>query len=135
MNEFKVGDKVRVIDADDFSFRAKGLELGAEHTVTGIVDGHVQIDGGGFGYLPSRFEVVNTPDSPNEEMVAHPNHYGGDTTYEVIKVIEAWELDEDAYLFNTIKYVARAKKKGKQLEDLEKAAFYLNRRIEQLKGQ
>lgn len=67
--------------------------------------------------------------SPNEEMVAHPNHYGGDTTYEVIKVIEAWGLDNDAFLFNVIKYTARAGKKGKQLEDLKKAEFYLQRRI------
>lgn len=27
------------------------------------------------------------------EQVDHPAHYGGDTTYEAIKVIEAWDLD------------------------------------------
>lgn len=73
--------------------------------------------------------LENNPTSPNEEMVAHPKHYGGDTTYEVIKVIEAWGLDNDAFLFNVIKYTARAGKKGKQLEDLKKAEFYLQRRI------
>lgn len=69
-------------------------------------------------------------------MVNHPNHYGGEQNpYEVIKVCEAWDLDKDAYLFNVVKYVARAGKKNlsKELEDLEKAAFYLNRKIANLK--
>ena len=71
----------------------------------------------------------------SNEMVNHPNHYGGeDNTYEVIKVCEAWELDKDAYLFNVVKYVVRAGKKdqAKELEDLKKAAFYLDRKIKNL---
>ena len=70
-----------------------------------------------------------------KEMVNGPAHYGGiDNPYEVIKVCEAWELDKDAYLFNVVKYVARAGKKDpqKELEDLKKAVFYLNRKIENL---
>ncbi len=65
------------------------------------------------------------------ETVNHPPHYGGDTTYEVVKVIDAWGLDKDAYLFSAIKYIARMGKKPgiKPIEDLKKAAFYLNRRI------
>jgi hypothetical protein len=69
------------------------------------------------------------------DMVNHPNHYGGkDNVYEVIKVCEAWGLDHDAYLFNVVKYVSRAgvKDQTKELEDLKKAAFYLNRRIKNL---
>ena len=69
------------------------------------------------------------------EMVNGPQHYGGvDNPYEVIKVCEAWGLDKDAYLFNVAKYIARAGKKDpqKELEDLKKAAFYLNRKIENL---
>jgi hypothetical protein len=71
----------------------------------------------------------------NKEMVNHPNHYGGvENVYEVIKVCESWELDKDAYLFNVVKYVARAGKKdpAKELEDLKKAAFYLDRKIKNL---
>jgi hypothetical protein len=70
-----------------------------------------------------------------KEMVNGPQHYGGvDNPYEVIKVCEAWGLDKDAYLFNVAKYIARAGKKDpqKELEDLKKAAFYLNRKIENL---
>ena len=68
----------------------------------------------------------------NKEMVSHPNHYGGkDNVYEVIKVCEAWSLEKDAYLFNVVKYVARSGKKDstKELEDLKKAKFYLERKI------
>lgn len=71
----------------------------------------------------------------SKEWVQHPQHYGGaDNPYEVIKVCEAWGLDKDAYLFNVVKYVARAGKKDseKELEDLKKALFYLQRRIESL---
>jgi hypothetical protein len=71
----------------------------------------------------------------SKEMVNHPNHYGGkENQYEVVKVCEAWDLDKDAYLFNVVKYVARAGKKNpeKELEDLTKAMWYLNRKIENL---
>jgi hypothetical protein len=47
------------------------------------------------------------------ESVNHPQHYGGDTTYEAIKVIEAWELG--FCLGNTVKYISRAGKKGDPL--------------------
>jgi hypothetical protein len=70
-----------------------------------------------------------------QELVKNPSYYGGvDNPYEVIKVCEAWGLDKDAYLFNVAKYIARAGKKDpqKELEDLKKAAFYINRKIENL---
>jgi hypothetical protein len=82
--------------------------------------------------LPSKVTLVTTKE---KEMVNGPQHYGGkDNPYEVIKVCEAWELDQDAYLFNVVKYVARAGKKDdtKELEDLKKAAFYLDRKIKNL---
>jgi hypothetical protein len=64
------------------------------------------------------------------DMVNNPPHYGGqDNPYEVIKVLEAWGLDSNAYLFNTIKYIARSDKKGNPIEDLKKAQWYLNREI------
>lgn len=68
-----------------------------------------------------------------ESNINHPSHYGGDTPYEAIKVIEAWNLG--FCLGNTIKYISRAGKKdpAKEIEDLEKAKWYLERRISQLK--
>lgn len=65
-----------------------------------------------------------------KEMVNHPSHYGGENNiYEVIKVIEAWDLD--FHLGNTVKYISRAGKKNpeKELEDLKKALWYLERKI------
>lgn len=64
--------------------------------------------------------------------VDHPAHYGGDTAYESIKVIEAWGLGFS--LGNAVKYISRAGKKdpAAEVEDLRKAAWYLNRRIEEL---
>ena len=62
------------------------------------------------------------------EKINHPDHYGGkDNTYEAIKVIEAWELGFN--LGNTVKYIRRAGKKENLLEDLKKAAWYLDREI------
>ena len=69
-----------------------------------------------------------------KEQVNHPKHYGGeDNPYEAIKVIEAWHLG--FCLGNAVKYIARAgiKDPSREREDLEKAAWYLNRRIEQLR--
>lgn len=63
------------------------------------------------------------------ENVNNPKHYGGDTTYEAIKVIEAWELN--FHLGNVVKYISRAGKKDltKTKEDLLKAQWYLERYI------
>jgi hypothetical protein len=67
----------------------------------------------------------NTTTSP----VNHPAHYGGqDNPYEAIKVIEAWGLGFN--LGNVVKYLSRAGKKGNTLEDLRKAAWYLQREIQ-----
>jgi hypothetical protein len=67
-----------------------------------------------------------------KETINHPEHYGGNNTYEAIKVIEAWELDFS--LGNTIKYISRAgkKDKAKEIEDLKKALWYLDRKIKTL---
>ena len=70
------------------------------------------------------------------DNVNHPAHYGGaDNAYEAIKVIEAWNLD--FCLGNVVKYISRAgKKEGNSLiQDLEKAKWYLERRIQELRDE
>ena len=65
-----------------------------------------------------------------KDKVNHPNHYGGEfNTYEAIKFIEAWNLGFN--LGNTIKYISRAgiKDPEREIEDLEKALWYLQREI------
>ena len=65
------------------------------------------------------------------EAVNHPEHYGGDVPHEVIKCLDAWELD--FVLGNAVKYIARAGKKSEDpLEDLKKAQFYVNWQINKL---
>lgn len=70
---------------------------------------------------------------PRRERVNHPAHYGGqENPYEAIKVIEAWGLG--FCLGNTVKYISRSGKKAGSppVEDLKKAAWYLNREIQRL---
>ena len=61
------------------------------------------------------------------DSVFSPKHYTAGK-YEVIDVIEDWNLN--FRLANTIKYIARHMHKGKPLEDLKKALWYLQREID-----
>lgn len=63
------------------------------------------------------------------DMINHPLHYTF-SKYEVIDVIEEWKLDY--HLGNVVKYIARSKHKGNELEDLKKARWYLDRKIDLL---
>jgi hypothetical protein len=82
---------------------------------------------------PKNFIELDNFDEKKKEMVNHPNHYGGESNpYEAIKVIDAWDLD--FCLGNTVKYISRAGKKhpDKELEDLKKALWYLQHKIDTL---
>lgn len=71
----------------------------------------------------------------NKEAVNHPDHYGGaDNPYEAIKVIKAWGLGFSTG--NAVKYIARAGKKDtdKEGQDLRKAIWYLQDRVDDLEG-
>lgn len=61
------------------------------------------------------------------EAVNHPAHYNVGKI-EVIDAIEDWGLNFS--LGNAVKYIARADHKGKPVEDLEKARWYIEREIE-----
>lgn len=63
------------------------------------------------------------------DAVSNPRHYTEGRKYEPIDVAEDWGLDKDAYLFNALKYISRAGRKGDATEDLKKARYYLDRRI------
>lgn len=62
----------------------------------------------------------------NPDTVNHPPHYTAGKI-EVIDFIEDQKLSY--HLGNVVKYVCRADHKGSRLEDLKKAAWYLNREI------
>ena len=61
-----------------------------------------------------------------DNMVVNPPHYTHGEI-EVIDAIEDWKLG--FHEANVVKYVARAKYKGNELQDLKKARYYLDRKI------
>ncbi len=61
----------------------------------------------------------------------HSEHYK-QLQPEPIEVIEAWGLD--FHLGNAVKYIARSPYKGTPIQDLEKAVWYLQRKIENEKN-
>ena len=65
------------------------------------------------------------------DIINHPPHYT-DGKIEVIDFIEDKQLN--FHRGNAIKYIARAGKKNKEteIEDLEKAVWYINREIQRL---
>jgi len=71
-------------------------------------------------------------DEEKDPMVFHPNHYRR-SGIEALDVIKAFELD---YLSgNAAKYILRSRFKGKEIQDLEKAIFYLKIKVADLKKQ
>jgi hypothetical protein len=61
------------------------------------------------------------------EVVDHPKHYNSHPSgIECIQVAEHMSFN----LGNAIKYIWRADEKGNALEDLKKAAWYVQREIE-----
>lgn len=68
------------------------------------------------------------------DNVNHPSHYT-DGKIEVIEFIEDKKLNY--HRGNAIKYICRAGKKNpdKEIEDLQKAIWYINREIENLNAE
>lgn len=66
-----------------------------------------------------------------KEMINHPSHYN-DGKIEVIDFIEDKQLN--FHRGNAVKYIARAgkKDKSKEVEDLKKAQWYIEREIKRL---
>lgn len=65
------------------------------------------------------------------DMVNHPPHYT-QGKFETIEVLED-KLPNDPLLFIATQYILRSAHKGAELQDLEKAQWYLQRRISKLK--
>lgn len=74
----------------------------------------------------------------DKKVINHPARYGGDTTYECIKVLQAWVSEEEYRGFlrcNAIKYLCRAGKKDEIVQELKKSVWYINKLIESYEGQ
>ena len=65
------------------------------------------------------------------DPVTRPSHYAAGRQYEPIDVIEDWALG--FHEANALKCISRSGRKDNRIQDLEKAVWYLERRIEHLK--
>lgn len=86
--------------------------------------------------FPDWEEINDTPTVTTQDCfdpVSKPSHYTEGRKYEPIDVIEDWELG--FHLGNALKYISRAGRKdpAKEIEDLKKAGWYIERRIKQLR--
>ena len=93
------------------------------------------------GYYPAEVKNLPPPHAPEPDPVNHPGHY----TQGRIECIDALESMAVGYnnpvlaglaglAWQVVKYVWRCPLKGKPLEDLKKARFYLDRMIKELEG-
>lgn len=127
---FKERDYVKFTIKDKIIF---GTVIESDGDYLKVSDGNNAYE---VGCSKIKVEKVNF-NSNKKEMVNHPDHYHPGT-YEAINVIEAWDLNFN--LGSAIKYISRCglkpdaelSKKEKTLEDLRKAAWYVNREIERL---
>jgi hypothetical protein len=72
----------------------------------------------------------NTAPSAEGDPINHPSHYT-DGNIEVIDFIEDKKFNY--HRGNAIKYICRAGKKDNEIQDLNKAIWYLKREIERVK--
>ena len=63
------------------------------------------------------------------DMINHPSHYTQYLGMEVIDLTEQMNFNKG----NAVKYIARSGFKSDEIEDLEKAAWYINREISRVK--
>jgi len=130
--KFKVGDWVKVQGRNDKYDGTVGTVHKLDYVSVHMGQLYV-IRGEGvddWNFFEGQLVATEAPKAPSTDMVNGPSHYGGaDNPYEAIKVAEAWGFEKNAYLFNALKYLARAEHKGRKVEDLKKLQFYVAREI------
>lgn len=127
MSEFKVGDRVKVKSGAQSSVIAEGLIFDITE-----INQSMQFACGEGAEAGVWFRNLEHVLDSTEDSVNHPSHYKSVGGLEVIEVIEAFDLDR--YLANVVKYVLRSPNKGNEVEDLKKAVWYLQRKIERLEN-
>lgn len=111
-----------------YQYHDKHFELVEEGTIPGIIQYTNEEK-----LIDDQISMLQKLVAKKNDPVNHPSHYTFGTI-ETITFIEDKKLD--FHLANVVKYCTRAGKKdpNKEVEDLEKALFYLKRKIELLKG-
>jgi hypothetical protein len=86
-------------------------------------------------FLGNNGELLKDITESYEEQVDHPDHYN-QGKYECIEVIEDNPaLYNHYHVSNSFKYLWRWREKGEPIQNLEKAAWYLKRKISLLEEQ
>lgn len=95
--------------------------MGNENGGGSVIEGHTRFDGADDIYGE---QIIA---KPVHDAVNHPKHYTSHASgVECITITEHFGFN----LGNVIKYLWRAEEKGAPIEDLKKAAWYLNREIQ-----
>ena len=85
----------------------------------------------GMWYLEKSEAKSETPKAKSVDAVNHPPHYKQHPSgVECIAITEHMGF----CLGNAVKYIWRADEKGKDIEDLKKARWYIDREIEKREG-
>jgi hypothetical protein len=90
---------------------------------------------GGFEFRNEQLRIqweLDQEQPERREQVNHPRHYNAGKI-EVIEFLEDQFMDRP-HEWTAVKYLARAPHKANEIEDLEKAVWYIQRKIERLKA-
>lgn len=123
---FKVGDKIKLKKhkVRDYNY-VKGNKIYTIEYFCGDKQAKLKELSYKIYFYEEDYELVVEEE---EETVNHPSHYN--QGIEAIDIIESWGLNFS--LGNAIKYILRSPHKGKELEDLNKAKWYIEREIKRL---
>lgn len=130
MAKFKIGDVVKLINDQSCSSNKIG-DIGNIIDIDNDIY-KVEVTTNKWNNRNWSYEVDLELYEEPKEVINHPKHYNGDSLYETIKVIDAWQLNFN--LGNCIKYISRADKKDSIIQDLKKAKWYLEREITKLEN-
>ena len=129
--EFKVGDRVKFLEGHGLLRKETfgRIVFIGKWTVAVIAEENGCV----YQLNLSDIKHVNDETKAVSDTVDHPSHYT-DGKIEVIDFIEDKGLDFNKG--NAVKYITRAGKKdsSKEIEDLKKAQWYINREIKRLEG-
>lgn len=126
MSKFKVGDKVKCIDGSNYLY----INQNEIYTVSKTDENKIILEGinTGYAYKAEHFRLVEEVNKNMKNNVNHPSHYT--KGIEAIDYIESWNMNFNAG--NAIKYITRAPYKSNELEDLQKALWYIQREIDRI---
>lgn len=133
----EVGDKVHVDrdaidDVGDEVFQEYDMYITweKEMRVNGVESDMIEVEDSTGRIIWVLDKYVHPAITASNDMVNNPSHYQGKDGLEALDVIEAFGLDANYNLACVAKYLLRCDKKDDGLQDLQKAAFYLNREID-----